>query len=92
VTVDDALMRLLWRAETMSRLAATIDAAVLDRLLAFAGDDTWLGPTATAFRDDLGRARCLIVEAQSIVRAAAQQAQTAAERVRSEQIRAGIRS
>lgn len=92
MTIDDDYVRLLWRAETLRRCAVAIDAALVDRLVAFAGDDTWLGPTADAFVLDMRRARALVVEAETVVRAAATRLQALADRLRQEQIRAGLRS
>jgi hypothetical protein len=40
------------RAGVLRRLAALLDASMVRRLPALAGDDKWCGPTATAFLDD----------------------------------------
>lgn len=83
---------LLARLEALRRLALDIDVGRVDHLLTGAGDDTWLGPTALAFRDDLHRARSFVAEADANVRVAIARLEAVIEQRRQERIRAGIRS
>jgi hypothetical protein len=41
------------RADALRRVAVRLDGGELRRIVALAGDETWRGPTATAFGDDL---------------------------------------
>lgn len=89
--VDDD-SALLARLEALRRLAFAIDLGLLDHGARGAGDDTWLGPTAVAFRDDLARVRALTASAESDVRATIARLEAVIEQHRQERIRAGVRS
>lgn len=49
----DAAAAVRARAAALRRLAALIERADVARLVRLAGDDTWIGATAQACRDDL---------------------------------------
>ena len=44
-------------ATQLRRLAGRLDASHVHELARLSGDDTWVGPTATAFRDAVGHGR-----------------------------------
>lgn len=92
MTGDDGYLRLVERSDALRRLAARIDVTLVDALIALAGRDTWLGPRADVCADDLRLVRAHVIEAEAEARRAAERLAQAAERLRQEQIRAGVRS
>jgi uncharacterized protein YukE len=66
------------RARALRALAARIDASVLADLLRAGGDDTWRGPTASAFQTDARRADREREDAVAGLRRAARQLEAAA--------------
>jgi len=79
------------RASVLRRLATQLDGSTVRRLPRLADDDTWCGPTATAFRTDTEAAwRGLTRAVESLQRAAARlerEADAAAARLLSGTIR-----
>jgi hypothetical protein len=91
-SVDVDVARLRWRASQLVEAAGRIEAVALESVHLRAGDDTWRGPTAAAFADALWRARLSRDAASRLVRTAASHLVWQAERLREEQLRAGLRS
>jgi uncharacterized protein YukE len=59
------------RAGALRDLARRLDGSVLGELIRAGGDDTWRGPTATAFQADARRAERQCDDAAALLRAAA---------------------
>lgn len=91
-SIDADVARLRWRADRLAEVAGRIDAVALESVHLRAGDDTWRGPTAAAFVDALWRARLSRDAASRLVRTTAAHLVWQAERLREEQLRAGLRS
>ncbi len=75
-SVDPGALRS--RAGALRALARRLDASVIGDLTAAAGDDTWRGPTAEAFRADARRAERLRDDAVATLAAAARALEQAA--------------
>jgi hypothetical protein len=91
-SIDAEVARLRWRAARLTEAAGRIEAVALDSVQLRSGDETWRGPTAAAFSDSLWRARLSRDAAVRHARTAAGQLLWQADRLREEQLRAGLRS
>jgi hypothetical protein len=91
-SIDAEVARLRWRAAQLVEAAGRIEAVALEAVHLRAGADTWRGPTAVAFIESVTRARLSRDAAARHVRTAASQLVWQAERLREEQLRAGLRS
>jgi uncharacterized protein YukE len=67
------------RASALRTLAGHLDRSILTELQRAGGDDTWRGPTATAFQADARRASRQCDEAAVLLRAAARSLEAQAE-------------
>lgn len=91
-SIDTDVARLRWRASRLAEAAGRIEAVAVESVHLRAGDDTWRGPTAAAFAEALWRARLSRDAASRLARTAAGQLEWQADRLREEQLRAGLRS
>jgi hypothetical protein len=91
-TIDAEVARLRWQAARLVEVANRLEAVSLEAVHLRAGDDTWRGPTAAAFTESLWRARVARDTATRVVRTAAGHISARADRLREEQLRAGLRS
>ena len=91
-TIDAQVAMLRGRADGLLSAARRVEALWWEGVLLLAGEDTWRGPVAQGCRDDLRLVVSHRDAAATALRASAIRLEAEAQRLREEQLRAGLRS